>query len=176
MFLDNTMIIGDRMKKIVFLVISVIIGILVYRKNDEIIIPTDAIRVRIIANSNNIKDLYEKKKIKENIKNDLYKLVDKVNSSKEADTIISNNLEYVNELVSKNTNDYKISYGLNYFPKKLYKGVVYPEGKYKSLVITLGSGLGDNWWCVLYPPLCLIDDDNSESVEYRLFVEEMLND
>ena len=164
------------MKKIVFLVISVIIGILVYQKSDEIIIPSYAIRVRIIANSNNIKDLYEKENIKENIKNDLYKLIDKATSSIEADNAISNNLDYIDKLISKNTNDYKISYGLNHFPKKSYKGVVYPEGEYKSLVITLGSGLGDNWWCVLYPPLCLIDEDKSESVEYRLFVEEILKD
>ena len=63
------------MKKIIFLVISVVIGILVYQKNEKIIIPGDAIRVRIIANSNSIEDLYSKKKLKDEIKNDLYALV-----------------------------------------------------------------------------------------------------
>ena len=78
-------------------------------------------------------------------------------------------------MINSKTKDYKINYGINYFPKKIYKGVIYPEGEYESLVITLGSGLGDNWWCVLYPPLCLIEDNKiTDDVEYRLLVQDVL--
>ena len=164
------------MKKIVFLLISVVIGILVYQKNDEIIIPSDSIRVRIIANSNNIEDLYKKKKIKEEIKKDLYDLVKDVSNSEEAGKSIENNLDKINNLVSSKTNDFNITYGMNYFPKKTYKGVLYNAGNYNSLVITLGKGLGENWWCVLYPPLCMIDDNETTTdVEYRSFVLDMLH-
>lgn len=163
------------MKKIIFIMISVVIGILVYQKNDEIIIPSDAIRVRIIANSNSIKDLYEKQRLKEDIKEDLYNFISSSKSSMEADNIISNNLDNIFDIVSKKTNDFDIDYGLNYFPEKIYKGVLYPEGEYKSLVITLGSGLGDNWWCVLYPPICMIDDNKTTGdIEYRSLVFDML--
>lgn len=163
------------MKKIIFIMISVVIGILVYQKNDEIIIPSDAIRVRIIANSNSIKDLYEKQRLKEDIKEDLYNFISSSKSSMEADNIISNNLDNIFDIVSKKTNDFDIDYGLNYFPEKIYKGVLYPEGEYKSLVITLGSGLGDNWWCVLYPPICMIDDNETTGdIEYRSLVFDML--
>ncbi len=163
------------MKKIIFLTISIVIGILVYQKNDEIIIPSDSIRVRIIANSNNISDLYEKKKLKEEIKNDLYNLVKDVRNSDEANRSIENNLNKIKDLVSSKTNDSIINYGMNYFPKKSYKGVLYNEGKYQSLVITLGKGLGENWWCVLYPPLCMIEDNpDTEDIEYRLFVSDIL--
>ena len=163
------------MKKVLFIIISIFIGMLVYQKNNEIVIPTDAIRVRIIANSNSINDLYEKKELKEEIKNDLYNLVNMANSSYEAGNIINNNLDLINKLVSSKTKDYKLEYGLNYFPKKIYKGVIYPEGNYNSVVITLGKGLGDNWWCVLYPPICLLEDnDNTSNVEYRLLVSEIL--
>jgi len=163
------------MKKIIFIMISVVIGILVYQKNDEIIIPSDAIRVRIIANSNSIKDLYEKQRLKEDIKEDLYNFISSSKSSMEADNIISNNLDNIFDIVSKKTNDFDIDYGLNYFPEKIYKGVLYPEGEYKSLVITLGSGLGDNWWCVLYPPICMIDDNKTTGdIEYRSLVLDML--
>ena len=165
------------MKKIVFLLISVVIGILVYQKNDEIIIPSDSIRVRIIANSNNIEDLYKKKKIKEEIKKDLYDLVKDVSNSEDASKSIENNLDKINNLVSSKTNDFNITYGMNYFPKKTYKGVLYNAGNYNSLVITLGKGLGENWWCVLYPPLCMIDDNETTTdVEYRSFVLDMLHD
>ena len=163
------------MKKVIIIIISVIIGVLVSRKSDEILIPSDAIRVRIIANSNNIKDLYEKKKLKEEVKNDLYSFVKNASSSSEASMSIQNNLNNIKKLIGSKTNDYEVSYGINYFPRKSYKGVVYPSGEYESLVITLGSGLGDNWWCVLYPPLCLIEDDNNTSdVNYRFLVRELL--
>ena len=164
------------MKKILFLSISVLIGILVYNKSDEIIIPSDAIRVRIIANSNNINDLYEKKKLKEEIKSDLYNLVKDADNSVNARESITNNMDKIKELIAARTSDFKINYGKNYFPKKNYKGVIYQEGEYESLVITLGKGMGENWWCVLYPPLCMIDDNaDTKDVEYRSLVLDLLN-
>ena len=164
------------MKKILFIIISVIVGILVYNKNDEIIIPSDAIRVRIIANSNNINDLYQKQKLKDEIKDDLYNIISNSNSSNEASDLIASNLDNIKRIVNSKTKDAIINYGINYFPKKVYKGVIYPEGEYNSLTITLGSGLGDNWWCVLYPPLCMINDNKTVGdVEYRLLVTDMLS-
>ena len=163
------------MKKLFLIILCAVIGILVYKKNDEIIIPSDAIRVRIIANSNNIEDLYQKKQIKESIKNDLYGLVKDAKNSVEASNILKNNIKSIKEIVKKRTNNFTIDYGSNYFPKKEYKGVIYPEGNYNSLVITLGNGLGDNWWCVLYPPLCLIDDNpNTSDIEYKLLIKGLL--
>ena len=76
----------------------------------------------------------------------------------------------------KNYNvNYTIKYGQNYFPKKQYKGITYNEGYYESLVITLGNGKGDNWWCVLFPPLCLLDNENQDEVEYKFLVKELLD-
>ena len=164
------------MKKIVFIIVSIIIGLLVYQKNDEIIIPDDAIRVRIIANSNSINDLYQKKQLKEAIKKDLYDLIKNKKSSKEASDYINNNIDKINNIVSQKISNYKINYGLNYFPSKSYKGVIYPSGYYNSLVITLGKGLGDNWWCVLYPPLCMIEDNETlDNVQYRLLALDIIN-
>ena len=163
------------MKKIIVLVICLVIGIMVYKKEGDIIIPSDAIRVRIIANSNNIKDLYNKTKLKESIKNDLYEIVKDAKNSNEASNSINSNINKIEKLVSSKTNDFKIEYGINHFPEKVYKGVRYPEGDYNSLVITLGSGLGDNWWCVLYPPLCIIEDNTTTSnVEYRSLIKDLL--
>lgn len=164
------------MKKIIFIIISVVVGILVYQKNNEIIIPSDAIRIRIVANSNSINDLYEKKKLKEEIKNEIYKMISMANTTMEADIIIRDNLDEIKELISSKTSDFTINYGLNYFPRKEYKGVIYPDGDYQAIVITLGAGLGDNWWCVLYPPLCMIEDNNNtEDVNYRLLVADLIN-
>ncbi len=164
------------LKKMIMLIICLVIGIMIYNKNQEIIIPNDAIRIRIIANSNSVSDLYEKKKLKEEIESDIYDLVKSVDNISEARLSIKNNMDNINKIVGSKISDYKIDYGMNYFPKKVYKGVIYDEGKYESLVITLGKGLGDNWWCVLYPPLCLIEEDNNTSdVEYRSYIRDLIS-
>ena len=68
-----------------------------------------------------------------------------------------------------------MSFGNNYFPEKEYKGVKYKEGKYESVVIKLGKGKGENFWCVLFPPLCMIDEEKLNDVSYSFYVSEMLN-
>lgn len=49
--------------------------------------------------------------------------------------------------------------GVRFIPKKVYGDVVFPAGNYEALSITIGKGEGENWWCVLFPPLCLIDPE-----------------
>lgn len=157
------------------IVLCLVIGIILYKKDGEIIIPSDAIRIRLIANSNNISDLKKKMELKESIKEDLYNYVKDAKNSIEASNSIVNNLENINKIISSKTSDFSLEYGKNYFPKKIYKGVIYPEGEYDSLVVTLGKGLGDNWWCVLYPPLCMIDENKTTSnIEYQSLILNLL--
>lgn len=66
-------------------------------------------------------------------------------------------------------------FGFNYFPSKKYKGITYKDGYYESLVVTLGEGKGDNWWCVLFPPLCLLEAEESTDVEYKSYVKELID-
>ena len=66
-----------------------------------------------------------------------------------------------------------INFGDNYFPEKEYKDVIYEEGKYESLVVTLGNGEGDNWWCVLFPPICTLEVEENKDIEYKFFVKEI---
>ncbi len=148
----------------------------------DVKIPNNAIRVRVIANSNSIYDQEIKLKVKEEIENQLFSLLENVSSIEEARDIIKNNLDDINDDVNKllkslNYNlDYSVIFGNNYFPNKSYKGIDYKEGYYESLVITLGSGKGNNWWCVLFPPLCLLEaeESNNSDIEYTFFVKELL--
>ena len=68
-------------------------------------------------------------------------------------------------------------YGNSYFTDKFYKGVSYKNGIYESLLITIGDGNGDNWWCVLFPPLCLLDVEENEmdDVEYQFFIKNLID-
>ena len=166
-----------KIKTIILIIVAVIISLLVKNKNDNFIIPKESIRIRIIANSNNNIDVNEKLKVKKNVERELYSLLKSAKSIDEARNIINENLENLNIVIDNTTNEsHTLKFSNNYFPKKIYKGVVYDEGNYESLVITLGKGTGDNWWCVLFPPLCLLDEnDNTKDVEYKFFVKELID-
>ena len=91
------------------------------------------------------------------------------------DNYIKNNVPIFRTILNNYQVQYDISYGDNFFPSKTYKGIKYPAGYYNSLVITLGQGLGENFWCVMYPPLCLIDENkNSTHIEYKSYVKDVL--
>ncbi len=163
--------------------ILVIIGIILfllsinYNNKEEVFIPKDSIRFRIVSNSMNEVDLKTKQELKSYIEDYVYDIVSDAKSSEEADKLLVNNLEKIGKHINQylNSNNYKIDYGINYFPRKVYKGVVYEEGMYKSLVITLGDGKGSNWWCVLFPPLCLLDENETTAdVDYQLYVARII--
>ena len=158
-------------------IIAFIIVLLVKDKSENLIIPKEAIRIRIISNSNDSLDIEEKMQVKKNVEKEIYNLLKSANSIEEAREIINQNLDKLNITIEDTTNrDYSISFGNNYFPRKTYKGVIYDEGIYESLVISLGEAQGDNWWCVLFPPLCLLDgNEETEDVEYKFFVKELID-
>lgn len=142
----------------------------------KILIPENSIRFRVIANSNKEEDQNLKMEIKNEVEKELYKLIGTSKTIEDARNRISNNLSTVDNILKKYNIHYDISYGNNFFPKKEYKGVSYDEGEYESLVITLGEGLGKNWWCVLFPPLCLLDSqENLTNVEYKLYANKIIN-
>ena len=113
------------------------------------------------------------------IKNELEPVIsdilNKSNNIEESRLNIKSNLQNINNIINKYNTNYNVNYGINYFPEKTYKGVTYKSGDYESLVVTLGDGLGDNWWCVLFPPLCLMEAKESETYEYKLFVKEIFD-
>lgn len=161
-----------------FITIYTIIGNVMAEKN---MIPDDAIRIRIIANSNSKRDQAIKYRVKKYLEKEMYNLLKDSKSVEEVRNKINSNLnneqKSINEILKQENYDlpFEINFGYNYFPKKEFKGITYEEGYYESLVVTLGEGLGDNWWCVLFPPLCMIEAEDSTDVEYTSMVKEILN-
>ena len=164
------------MKKSIIILFIISLGFLFSNSNEEIIIPEDAIRFRIIANSNSAIDQKKKTEIKNQIEEKIYDCLTNVNNVKEARKLIKENLDVIEEIVKEYQIPYQINYGQNYFPTKTYKGIIYPSGNYESLVITLGKGIGKNFWCVLFPPLCLIDNESKEysDIEYQSYIKNLL--
>ncbi len=169
------------MKKFL-IVLLIIVAFSVYKKasvEDIVVIPDNSLRFRVISNSNKLADYKTKQKVKNQVEEKLFDLLKDVKSLDDTKKIIKDNLESIHEIVDSVTQPlnlkYTIDFGLNYFPKKVFKGVVYSEGNYDSLIITLGKGQGENWWCVLFPPLCLLEDnENTGDVEYQFFVNRII--
>ena len=170
------------MKKII-LILTLIIAVFIYKKikNNEVIIPDTAIRLRVIPNSNSVLDQNMKNKVKKYLENNTYNLIKDEDSKEVAREKIKNNIPKTKEDIEQifNENNYNmnfsINYGLNYFPEKEYRGLKYEEGYYESVVISIGKAEGDNWWCVLFPNLCLVDLENTNDVEYKSWIVEKIN-
>ena len=161
------------MKKTLIL-IAIIIVIMSLNTNETIIIPKESIRFRVIANSNSQEDQMIKEKVVSKLKKSLSSLTYTPKNINDTRKSIKDNLKVIDETLRQEVKDYSINYGYNYFPEKVYKGIYYEEGEYESLVITLGEGIGNNFWCVLFPPLCLIDEEQDE-VEYTTFIKELID-
>lgn len=170
------------MKKIAVILAGIILVLLLVNKetDDYVIIPNESIRFRIIPNSNSLEDIY----MKEQVKNNISDVIDEIETSSDItesrNNIVSNIPRIKNSInnlfLDNNYNKtINVKYGLNYFPEKIYKGVKYNEGNYESMVIEIGEAKGDNYWCVLFPPLCLIDAEESDEVEYKFFIKELLD-
>ena len=171
------------MKKLILLLLAglILIGVINNYKEDYYIIPDQAIRIRIIPNSNTPKDQFLKKQVKTNLEIELQNNLKNTETIENTRKIIKNNLDNYNKkikevLTNENTSQkFTIDYGYHHFPEKTYKGVKYEEGEYESLLVTLGKGQGDNWWCVLFPNLCLADLEQKDNTEYKSWVIETIN-
>ena len=137
-----------------------------YVSNSNIYYKDKLIRFHVIANSDTDEDQALKLKVRDAVIDYLQPKLENSNSIQESEKIIKKeykNLERISKnIISKNGYDYNVKVGLQYsnFPAKQYSSVVLPAGKYKALKIIIGEGAGKNWWCVMFPPLCFVDDQN----------------
>lgn len=136
-------------------------------------------RLHIRANSNSEEDQATKLAVRDallpftsELFADCNGLPDAVKIAKsESSAIIS----HINSTLSTLGADYgaRISVGKEEFPERNYGGEVYPAGEYTALIVELGEGEGDNWWCVLFPSLCLSAvRGEEESIEASLTPEQ----
>lgn len=164
------------MKKVIIFLFCVVLIFLICIKEEKYVIPKESIRFRILANSNNIND----QMLKMNVRTALLPILNEISSDEDIEVVrnnITQNIDSIGKVVENYTDIYDISFGENYFPTKMYHDINYPEGNYESLVITLGDGAGDNWWCVLFPPLCLLEAKATDldDVTYDYYYKKIIN-
>lgn len=138
--------------------------------NEKGTIPHQAIRLRILANSDSVHDQWLKREVRNAIVQEIKTWSNSPKTIQQAREQISSRLplfeKIAQNVLKKHGVSYpvKVEFGQVPFPTKLYGNKVYPAGTYEALLITLGEGKGDNWWCVLFPPLCFVDMSSGEAV------------
>lgn len=126
-------------------------------------IPHSSLRLRIIANSDSNADQATKRAVRDAIVFRVATLLKGATTPQQARAVVTKNLPQLQQIalqvVRKRGYKYavKANVGIVPFPTKIYGNQVYPAGNYEALRIILGQGKGQNWWCVLFPPLCFVD-------------------
>jgi stage II sporulation protein R len=142
------------------------------KEDNPVVIPDEAIRLRILANSDNKEDQTVKRYIRDRVNAQITEWVKDITDINEARKQIEDRLPEIKKVVGQALEDkdlsssYDVKYGSNVkFPTKIYGNYIYPAGEYEAILITLGDGKGANWWCVLFPPLCFLDFSNGDAVD-----------
>ena len=156
--------------KFLFILFSIIIFILVsaksYSKTMFESISNNFLRLHIVANSDSTEDQMLKYQIRDSIIEYIAPFFENVTSKDEALKILNEHLNDIYniscDIVKSNGLNYPInvSIGNFYFPTKKYSTITLPEGFYDALKIEIGNSDGQNWWCVMFPSLCIIDTNN----------------
>jgi stage II sporulation protein R len=124
------------------------------------------IRFHVIANSDSDEDQELKLKVRDEIIKYLKPKLENSNSIAESEEIIKKEYGELGKIskniISENGYNYEVKVGIEYstFPTKQYSNVILPAGEYKALKIIIGQGQGKNWWCVMFPPLCFVDEES----------------
>ncbi|MGG4489530.1 stage II sporulation protein R [Metabacillus idriensis] len=148
------------------------------QSSEPVVIPEEAIRLRILANSDSDEDQALKRKIRDEVNKEITVWVEKLTSIEAARELIQSRLPEIEKIVQSvlvkegKEQEFSVDFDNVSFPTKMYGSYIYPAGDYEAILITLGEGKGANWWCVLFPPLCFLDFSNGQAVQAAELEEE----
>ena len=154
------------MKKAFYLLFTLFLAIMIIGLlpvSGEGAIYDNVLRLHVIANSDSEEDQALKMRVRDRIISEVSVLVEDCKTFEEAEAVLSKeeNLSFLakaaRETVVAEGYDYdvSISLGEEKYPRKSYEAFCFPSGKYTSLRVMIGDAVGQNWWCVLFPQLCL---------------------
>lgn len=165
------------MKKFIIIILSVAIFLtigIVGLKNGKTE-NQEYLRIHIRANSNLEQDQSVKYEIKEKVVEFLTPIIARVNSKKQAEKVITENLKKIEKIADGVLKEEGYGYTSNAkilnekFPTRKYNDLVLENGYYDALILNLGSGQGDNWWCVVYPPLCFLESNSDYIIKSKIY-------
>lgn len=134
-----------------------------YKDTETIYSPDSLIRLHVVSNSDSNEDQDLKRKVRDEIIAAVGPAFIKADNIDSARVIAAANLNNIRETAARKIQaegkDYPVKVELNSFsfPTKHYGPFILPAGDYEAVRVTIGTGSGANWWCVLFPPLCFVD-------------------
>ena len=146
--------------------------------HSEAAIYDNVLRLHVLANSDSSEDQALKLEVRDRILEETATLFKDCKSKDEAREAVESNLDKIREIAEQTVREAGYEYGVSVslgeeeYPTKNYEECCFPAGEYLSLRVMIGEAEGENWWCVLFPPLCL--DAAGESRE--VFAEVGLTD
>lgn len=121
------------------------------------------IRLHVLANSDSAEDQALKLRVRDRILKDGRELFKNAKSEEEARRILNENRDFLensarDEIFSAGY-DYPVALNMGKydFPMKVYENYAFPSGEYEAVRVEIGKAEGQNWWCVMFPPLCFVD-------------------
>ena len=141
------------------------------------------LRLHVVANSDDQGDQALKLQVRDAVLAQAGDLLEGVSDRTRAEEILSDHLDQLAQagtevLAAENCSDpVTVSLADQWFPTKQYDGFALPAGQYRALVVTIGAGQGHNWWCVVFPPLCLtsVTEDSVEAVAGEALSEDQVS-
>lgn len=152
------------------IVVAILFSICSFAKTSEEI-RSDVLRLHVIANSDTSVDQNLKLRLRDYILqegNDIFNgSVNVENAVKKIEPVLPDLEKSAKAFVNQAGFDYdvKISLSNEYFTTRTYEAVTLPAGKYLALRVVIGSGEGHNWWCVMFPPMCVPAADKKDEIE-----------
>ena len=165
------------MKKLVVCVMAIVACIsCVFLVNDK---EEDYLRLHIRANSNSEYDQNIKYDIKSVVVKALVPIAEGVDNKDDMMSVLEQNLAVLTQIVDNRLSELGLEYRSSIkvcseeFPTRSYEELTLGAGVYDALIIELGTGNGDNWWCVAFPPLCFVTEDSEgDDIEYKSVIKE----
>lgn len=170
---------------ITLLLIYVLISTINYVQATTSNIRNEVFRLHVIANSNSKEDQDLKYKVRDDVLEYVEKISENANSKEDVINIVNENLKNIKQIAEKTVKNEGFNYEVNInignfsFPTKEYGDISLPSGFYDALKIEIGNASGQNWWCVMFPPLCFVDittgvvpEDSKETLQENLDTEE----
>ena len=144
--------------------------------------PPEVLRLHVIANSDNATDQQIKYAVRDQIRDYLGQFADQATDIDTTYQIAKDNQQQILDIAEATLHNASAGYdaqvllGEYDFPMKVYGDTEYPAGKYKAVKVVLGEGQGKNWWCVLFPPLCIIDSSQTLTTSSESSAEPLLSE
>ena len=156
-----------------------------YAKNVSLDISESVFRLHVIANSDSKEDQDLKYKVRDSLLEYMNNICKDCSSKEEAISLVEKNKENFKKIAEDTIKSEGYSYTVNInignfeFPTKTYGDISLPAGFYDALRVEIGEAKGQNWWCVMFPPLCFVDissgivpDQSKETMKENLSEEE----